>query len=135
MALRAHRSSQLLACVAAAVLLSGCATTYNSAGDRYYSFWPFIGSQDPELQLHYPVNDPKRLQLNRQPDPLDWISPQPPIDRRVTNPLSLDEEGKLTIAATSGDNANCADRCESTATGSMLDARVATRNGGRVSID
>jgi hypothetical protein len=132
MALRAHRSLPLAACLATA-LLAGCATTYNSAGDRYYSFWPFIGSQDPMLQLKYPENDPKKLRLNREPDPLDWISPQPPIDRRVTNPLAQAEDDTLTVVAASGDNANCAARCESTSTGAMLDSRVDARAGGRTS--
>jgi len=133
MALRSHRSVRLAACLAAAAVLSGCATTYNSAGDRYFSVWPFIGSQDPSLQLKYPANDPKTLRLNREPDPLDWFSPKPPIDRRVTNPLAQVDDGRLTLAAASGDNANCAARCESPASDAMPDARVGARAGGRTS--
>ena len=41
-------------------LLSGCATTYDSAGNPYLSVWPFIGSRNPDLQLNYPAQDPNR---------------------------------------------------------------------------
>src|SRR5664279_5902445 len=123
MARCAHRSLSL-ACLAAAAVLSGCATTYNSAGESYISVWPFIGSQYPNLQLNYPPIDPAKLELNRQPDPLDWMSPHPPVDRRVTNPYSQADDVPATVAGAAGDNANCAARCESTTTSASLPARA-----------
>ncbi|MEO8677146.1 MAG: hypothetical protein ABI569_16340 [Casimicrobiaceae bacterium] len=102
-----------LAMLAAVSLLSGCATNYDSAGNQYYSFWPFIGSRNPELQLNYPAQNPRSLQLGQDPDPFYLISPQPPVDPRVTSPYSqvpADPDARL---ATVSDNAACADRCES----------------------
>ena len=88
MAPRIRRMFSTASILAAVSVLSACATTYDSAGNRYFSVWPFIGSRNPELQLNYPVQDPSRLQLGRDPDPWYWISPQPPIDNRVTSPYS-----------------------------------------------
>ncbi len=102
-----------LAVLSVVSLLSGCATNYNSAGNTYYSFWPFIGSRYPELQLNYPANSVHSLQLGQDPDPFYWISPQPPVDPRVTSPYSLAPADPDARMATVSDNAVCADRCES----------------------
>ena len=102
-----------LALLAAVSLLSGCSTNYNSAGDTYYSFWPFIGSRNPELQLNFPKQNARALQLGQDPDPFYLISPQPPVDPRVTSPYSqAPAEPDARLAAVS-DNAACADSCES----------------------
>ena len=101
-----------LAVLAAVSLLSGCATNYNSAGDAYYSFWPFIGSRNPELQLNFPKQNVRALQLGQDPDPFYLISPQPPVDPRVTSPYSqapADPDARLAAVS---DNAACADSCE-----------------------
>jgi hypothetical protein len=111
------RRTLSLAALAISTLLSACATTYDSAGGTYYSVWPFIGSRNPDLQLNYPVQDWKRLQLNHDPSPLDWISPNPPIDPRVTSPYSqapADPESRLAAVS---DNGDCANRCDSTEPG------------------
>ncbi len=102
-----------LAAVAGVSLLSGCATNYNSAGDRYYEFWPFIGSRNPESQLNYPAQNDRSLQLGTDPDPFYFMSPQPPFDWRVTSPYSQAPADPDTRLAAVGDNAACADRCES----------------------
>ena len=49
--------------LAISMLLSACATTYDSAGGTYYSVWPFIGSRNPDLQLNYPAPDWNRMEL------------------------------------------------------------------------
>ena len=108
-----NRRTLSLAALAAATLLSACATSYDSAGGTYYSFWPFIGSRNPDLQLNYPVQDPKRLQLNHDPNPIDWISPNPSIDPRVTSPYSLAPADPQSRLADVSDNGDCANRCES----------------------
>ena len=61
MAPRIRRMFSMACMLAAVSVLSACATTYDSAGNRYFSVWPFIGSRNPELQLNYPVQDPSRL--------------------------------------------------------------------------
>jgi hypothetical protein len=113
MANRTHRMLCLAALAAGTTLLQGCATTYNSAGDRYISVWPFIGSRNPDLQLNYPVQTPQNLQLGHDPDPFYLISPQPPVDPRVTSPYSQAPAPTETRLAAVSDNAVCADSCES----------------------
>ena len=56
--------------LAAVSVLSACATTYDSAGSRYFSVWPFIGSRNPDLQLNYPVQDPKATATGQRPGSL-----------------------------------------------------------------
>ena len=107
------RRTLSLAALAASTLLSACATSYDSAGGTYYSVWPFIGSRNPDLQLNYPAPDPRRLQLNNDPSPLDWISPSPPIDPRVRSPYSQAPADPQSRLADVGDNGVCANRCES----------------------
>ncbi len=102
-----------LGLLAMASLLSGCATSYDSAGGTYYSFWPFIGSRNPELQLNFPAQNPRSLQLGQDPDPFYLISPQPPVDPRVTSPFSQAPADPDARVAGVGDNARCADGCES----------------------
>jgi len=118
------RRTLTLAALAAAAALSGCATTYDSAGGTYYSVWPFIGSRNPELQLNYPVQDWRRLQLSRDPDPLDWISPDPPIDPRVTSPYSQNDTSPQARIAAQRDDAHCANRCNSQEPGVLLALRA-----------
>lgn len=132
MAIRARRTLSLAGILAAVSVLSACATTYDSAGGTYYSIWPFIGSRNPDLQLNYPVQNPKSLRLNRDPDPLDWISPQPPVDPRVTSPYSqgpLDPKARL---AAVGDNGACAESCDSQESGAPLALRADAGNGQRI---
>lgn len=105
------RRTLTLAALAAAAALSGCATTYDSAGNTYYSVWPFLGSRVQDLQLNYPVQDWRRLQLSRDPDPLDWISPDPPIDNRVWSPYSQNDTNPQARIAAQRDNAHCANLC------------------------
>jgi hypothetical protein len=102
-----------LTLLTAVSLLSGCATNFDSAGNTYYSFWPFIGSRNPELQLNFPAQNPKSLQLGQDPDPFYLISPQPPVDPRVTSPFSQAPADPDARVAGVGDNAGCADSCES----------------------
>ncbi|MEO8344950.1 MAG: hypothetical protein ABI607_04570 [Betaproteobacteria bacterium] len=102
-----------LAVLAAVLLLSGCATNYNSAGESYYSFWPFIGSRNPELQLNFPKQNARALQLGQDPDPFYLISPQPPVDPRVTSPYSQAPADPDARQAAVSDNAACAESCES----------------------
>ena len=123
MAIRARCTLSFAATLAAIAVLSGCATTYDSAGGTYYSFWPFIGSRNPDLQLNYPVNDLWRMQLSRDPDPLNWISPQYPIDYRVWSPYSQNETDPPVRMAAQGDNAQSANRCTSPAAGMLLALR------------
>ena len=111
MAPRTRRTLSMAGMLAAVSVLSACSTTYDSAGSRYFSVWPFIGSRNPELQLNYPVQDPSRLQLGRDPDPWYWISPQPPIDNRVTSPYSQAPTDPDTRVAAVGDNGACAENC------------------------
>ena len=121
-----------LTALAAATLLSACATTYDSAGGTYYSVWPFIGSRNPDLKLNYPDQNWQRLQLNHDPDPLDWISPNPPIDRRVWSPYSMaPAEPQAAVAAVS-DNAGCATSCESPVSDTPLPLYVVAGDGQRV---
>ena len=105
------RRTLSLAALAISTLLSACATTYDSAGGTYYSVWPFIGSRNPDLRLNYPVQDPQSLQLSREPDPWYWISPQPPVDPRVTSPYSLAPADPDARMAAVGDNGACAENC------------------------
>jgi hypothetical protein len=124
MALRTRRTLSLACVLAAVSVLSACATTYDSAGSRYFSVWPFIGSRNPELQLSYPVPDPKALRLGRDPDPWYWISPQPPIDNRVTSPYSQAPTDPDARVATVGDNGACAENCVSQDPGAPLALRT-----------
>ncbi len=118
------RRTLITTALAAAALLSGCATTYDSAGNTYYSVWPFIGSRNPDLQLNYPVEDPKHLRLSRDPDPLDWFSPDPPVDPRVWSPYSqIDTNPQARIAA-QRDDAHCANRCNTQEAGVLLALRA-----------
>ena len=122
MAIRVRSKLSLAATLAAIAVLSGCATTYDSAGGSYFSVWPFLGNRDALLQLNYPAQDPSRLRLSREPDPLDWISPKPPIDNRVWSPYSQNET-PVRIAAQS-DNAQCANRCNTPEPGALLALRA-----------
>ena len=61
------RTLILAAAVVAGSALSGCSTTYDSAGNSYLSVWPFIGSRNPDLQLNYPAVDPARLAAQPRP--------------------------------------------------------------------
>jgi hypothetical protein len=106
------RRTLYLTALAASTLLSGCATTYDSAGGTYYSVWPFIGSRNPDLQLNYPEPNWQRMQLNRDPSPLDWISPKPPVDPRVTSPYSMAPADPQAAVASVSDNEGCAKQCE-----------------------
>ncbi len=124
----------LAAALAAAIVLSGCATTYDSAGNMYYSVWPFIGSRNPELQLNYPVQNPKTLRLSRDPDPLDWISPDPPIDPRVTSPYSQNSEIPPVGIAAQSENILCANRCDPQESGAHLALRADAGDGRRTAI-
>ena len=60
------RTLILAAAVVAGSALSGCSTTYDSAGNSYLSVWPFIGSRNPDLQLNqllpYVITDPPENQ-------------------------------------------------------------------------
>ncbi len=132
MAIRARRTLSLAATLAAIAVLSGCATTYDSAGATYYSVWPFLGSRDALLQLSYPTPDPSRLRLSRDPDPLDWISPKPPVDPRVTSPYSLNET-PVRMAA-QRDNAQCANRCNTPEPGALLALRADAGDGQRTAL-
>ena len=123
MALRACRTLSLAGMLAAVSVLSACATTYDSAGNTYYSVWPFIGSRNPDLQLNYPAPTSQiwpypatgapSLQFGRrEPNPFYWMYPQPPIDPRVTSPYSqAPADPEIRLAAV-GDNAVCAEHCE-----------------------
>jgi hypothetical protein len=122
MAIRAHRFLSLAGIMAVSSVLSACATTYDSAGNTYYSVWPFLGSRNPDLQLNYPA--PKSqlwpypatgspsMELGRDPNPFYWMYPQPPIDPRVTSPYSQAPADPETRLAAVGDNAVCAEHCE-----------------------
>lgn len=125
------RRTLSLAALAASTLLSACATSYDSAGGTYYSVWPFIGSRNPDLQLNYPVQDPKRLQLNNDPSPIDWISPKPPVDSRVTSPYSQAPADPQSRLADVGDNGDCANRCESPETGLSVALHADAGDSGR----
>ena len=125
------RRTLILAALTASALLSGCATTYDSAGNTYYSIWPFIGSRNPDLQLNYPVQDPKSLRLSRDPDPLDWLSPSPAADPRVWSPYSqIDTNPQARIAA-QRDDAHCANRCNAQEAGVLLALRADAGDGRR----
>ena len=134
MAIRARRTLSLAATLAAIAVLSGCATSYDSAGGTYYSVWPFIGSRNPDLQLNYPVQDPKNLRLSRDPDPLDWISPKPPVDVRVTSPYSRNETVPPVRIAAQSDNAQCANRCNLPEPGALLALRADAGDGRRTAL-
>ena len=133
MAIRSRRTLSLAATLAIAVL-SGCATTYDSAGGTYYSVWPFIGSRNPDLWLNYPAPDPNRLRLSREPDPLNWISPYPAIDPRVTSPYSRNETDPPVRIAAQSDNAQCANRCNSPEHGALLALRADAGDGRRTAL-
>jgi hypothetical protein len=124
MALRTRRTLSLAGMLAAVSVLSACATNYDSAGNRYFSVWPFIGSRNPDLQLNYPVQDPNRLQLGRDPDPWYLISPQPPIDPRVTSPYSQAPADPDTRVVAVSDNGACAENCVSQDPGAALALRT-----------
>jgi hypothetical protein len=118
------RTFILAAAVVAGSALSGCSTTYDSAGNSYLSVWPFIGSRNP---------DPARLQLSRDPDPFYFMYPQPPVDPRVTSPYSqLPADPTASVAAV-GDNGLCAETCDSPIAGVPVradagnDRRLASR--------
>jgi hypothetical protein len=134
MVIRALRTLSLAGMLAAVAVLSACATTYDSAGNSYLSFWPFIGSRNPELQLNYPVQDPKSLQLGRDPDPLYWMYPQPPIDPRVTSPYSQAPSDPQARLAAVGDNGACAENCDSKETGAPLAVRTDAGAGSRTAL-
>jgi len=125
------RRTLLVAATLAAAVLSGCATTYDSAGNTYYSVWPFIGSRNPELQLNYPVQNPNTLRLYRDPSPLDWISPDPPIDPRVTSPYSQNDEFPPVAIAAENYDALCANRCDPQEPGVRLALRADAGLGRR----
>ncbi len=132
MAIRARRTLSLAGMLAAVSVLSACATTYDSAGNTYYSVWPFVGSRNPDLQLNYPVQDPQSLQLGPDRNPFYWMYPQPPIDPRVTSPYSqapADPEARL---AAVGDNAACAENCEAKETGAPLPLRADAGDDRRI---
>ena len=142
MATRTRRTLSLAGMLAAVSVLSACATNYNSAGGTYYSFWPFIGSRTPELQLNYPANNSQiwpyplqssqPLQFGRDPNPFYWAFPQPPIDPRVTSPYSqLPADPEAGLAAV-GDNAACAQNCEAKETGAPLAMRADAGDGLRI---
>ena len=95
MALRAYRTLPLVGLLAAVSVLSGCATTYNSAGDRYFSVWPFIGSRNPDLQLNYPVPDANYLQLQQGPGSAVLDFPVTP-DRPAGNVALFGSPGRST---------------------------------------
>ena len=124
MALSTRRTLFLAGMLAAVSVLSACATTYDSAGSRYYSVWPFIGSRNPDLQLNYPVQNPKALQLGSDPDPWYWITPQPPIDPRVTSPYSQAPADPDARMAAVDDNGACAENCVSQDPGAPLALRT-----------
>ena len=132
MAIRTRRTLSVAGMLAAVSVLSACATTYDSAGNSYLSVWPFIGSRNPELQLNYPVQTPKALRLGQDPDPFYWISPQPPIDPRVTSPYSQAPTDPETRLAAVGDNGACAENCDSKTTGAPLDLRADAGDGQRL---
>ena len=132
MAPRIRRMVSTAGMLAAVSVLSACATTYDSAGNRYFSVWPFIGSRNPELQLNYPVQDPSRLQLGRDPDPWYWISPQPPIDNRVTSPYSQAPSDPDARAAAVGDNGACAENCLPQDSGAPVALRADAGDGRRL---
>ena len=142
MAIRARRTLSLAGMLAAVSVLSACATTYDSAGNTYYSVWPFIGSRNPDLQLNYPANNSQlwpypaqnsqSLPFGQDPNPFYWMYPQPPIDPRVTSPYSqapADPEARL---AAVGDNAACAENCEAKNTGAPLPLRADAGDDRRI---
>ena len=144
MALCARRTLSLAGMLAAVSVLSACATTYNSAGDTYYSVWPFIGSRNPDLQLNYPAHDsqiwpyplqnPQTMRFGAQENPFYWMYPQPPIDPRVTSPYSrapADPEFRL---AAVGDNAACAEHCEAKNPGAPLPLRADADDSRRIAL-
>ena len=132
MAARARRTLFIAGTLAAVSVLSACATTYDSAGNQYFSVWPFIGSRNPELQLNYPVQDRRSLQLGRDPDPFYWISPQPPIDPRVTSPYSQAPADPPQSVAAVGDNGACAENCDSQESGAPLALRADAGDSRRI---
>jgi hypothetical protein len=125
------RLATTAAIAAALSLLSGCASVWDGAGDRRFIAWPFTEKIDWDLKLNYPPIDPAKLQLDRSPDPYRFISPQPPVDPRVTSPYSQAEPVPPLALAAVGDNAACAARCESPSPGARLAPRVDVRDGGR----
>jgi len=142
MAIRARRTLSLASMLAAVSVLSACATTYDSAGNTYYSVWPFIGSRNPDLQLNYPANNSQlwpypaqnsqSLPFGQDPNPFYWMYPQPPIDPRVTSPYSqapADPEARL---AAVGDNAACAEYCEAKEIGAPLPLRADAGDDRRI---
>jgi hypothetical protein len=129
---RHARNALSAAAVAAAALVGGCATTYDSAGNTYYAVWPFIGSRNPQLQLNYPVQTQKALQLGVDPNPLYFMYPQPPIDPRVTSPYSQAPSAPQTALAAVGDNAACAERCDAKETAAPVDLRAGAGDVRRI---
>lgn len=123
MAPQARRTLSFAALVIS-TLLSACATTYDSAGGTYYSVWPFIGSRNPDLQLNYPAPDWNRMELNREPNPLNWFWPNPPVDPRVTSPYSQLPADPTASVAALGDNGACAENCDSPIAGAPVPVRA-----------
>jgi hypothetical protein len=142
MAIRARRTLSLAGMLAAVSVLSACATTYDSAGNTYYSVWPFIGSRSPDLQLNYPAHNSQiwpypatgspSLEFGRDPNPFYWMYPQPPIDPRVTSPYSQAPANPEARLASVGDNAACAENCEAKETGAPMAVRADAGDGSRI---
>jgi hypothetical protein len=132
MASCARRTLSLAASLAAASLLSACATVYDSAGNRYFTMWPYTTNPTAELQLNFPPQNPRTLQLGTNPDPFYLISPQPPVDPRITSPYSQAPSDPDTRMAAVGDNGACANRCESNEPGAPLALRADAGDGRRI---
>jgi hypothetical protein len=142
MAISARRTLSLAGMLAAVSVLSACATTYDSAGNTYYSVWPFIGSRNPDLQLNYPAHDsqiwpypaqkPQSMPFGQDPNPFYWMYPQPPIDPRVTSPYSQAPANPEARLAAVGDNAACAENCEAKETGAPVAMRADAGDGSRI---
>ena len=144
MAIRARRTLSLAGMLAAVSVLSACATTYDSAGNTYYSVWPFIGSRNPDLQLNYPAHNsqiwpyplqnPQTIRFGVEENPFFWMYPQPPIDPRVTSPYSQAPADPQARLAAVGDNGACAENCDSKETGAPLALRTDAGAGSRTAL-
>lgn len=132
MATCARHTLFLAAAVTAVSLLPACTTIYDSAGNQSFALWPYYNNHAAELQLNYPAQNPKSLQLGNQPDPFYLISPQPPVDRRVTSPYSQAPIDPDTRVSAVEDNGPCADRCESNDPGAPLALRADAGDGRRI---
>src|SRR5260221_6962452 len=100
----------------------------------YSWVWPFRGSRNRERQSSYPVQNPKTWRLSRDPDPLDWISPDPPIAPRVTSPYSQNSEIPPVGIAAQSENILCANRCDPQESGTHLALRADAGDGRRTAI-